>query len=233
MSLLTLSGVRAGYGTVEVLRGVDLTVPPGSIVALLGANGAGKTSLLRVASGLLRPTAGEVSLAGESVVGSGAHRRAAAGLCLIPEGRSIFTELTVEENLAMFAHGRGVESAVAQAVESFPPLGNRLRQKAGTMSGGEQQMLAVCRALVTAPTLVMADELSVGLAPVVIDRILDAVVGLRDRGISLLVVEQYVDRILDVADYVYVLHKGSIAFVGEPAQMKDDDLFHKYLGGAA
>lgn len=233
MSVLQLAGVHAGYGPVEVLRGVDLTVPAGSIVALLGANGAGKTSTLRVAAGFLPTRRGRVSFAGEAVTASRPHARAAAGLCLIPEGRGVFTQLTVRENVAMFAGGREVDDAVAKATEAFPVLGKRLGQVAGTLSGGEQQMLAVSRALITSPLLVMADELSVGLAPVVIDAILDAVLGMRAAGTSLLVVEQYVDRLLAVADYVYVLHKGTPVFVGEPKQFEDADVFEHYLGGAA
>lgn len=230
---LALQGVDAGYGSVRVLREVDLHVPSGAVVALLGANGAGKTTLLRVAAGLLRPTAGEVLVDGEPAGSVGADRRSRAGLCLLPEGRGIFTDLTVRENLRMFAGPARLGEALEIATEAFPRLGERLHQRAGTLSGGEQQMLAVCRALVTDPGLVMADELSVGLAPVVIDRIFDAVGGLRERGCSLLIVEQYVDRILEIADYVYLLHKGSVVFVGEPAQLADRDVFEEYLGRSA
>jgi branched-chain amino acid transport system ATP-binding protein len=230
---LRLEGIDAGYGTVTVLRSIDLVVPSGSVVALLGANGAGKTTLLRVAAGLLRPTAGEVRINGEPAGAAGADRRSAAGLCLLPEGRGIFTDLTVRENLRMFAGSERRRDAVEIAAAAFPRLGERMDQRAGTMSGGEQQMLAVCRALVTQPGIVMADELSVGLAPVVIDYIFEAVNSLRASGCSLLIVEQYVDRILEIADYVYVLHKGSIAFVGEPGQFADRDLFDEYLGRSA
>jgi len=231
--MLRLEGIRAGYRRTQVLHGVDLVVPEGSAVGLLGANGAGKTTLLRVAAGLTAPTAGSVRLAGEPVDGLGAHERARRGLCLIPEGRAIFRQLTVRENLALQAGGKGVDDAVERAAAAFPVLRDRLGQTAGTLSGGQQQMLAVARALVTNPRLVLADELSVGLAPVVIDEIFAAVQVLRETGVSLLIVEQYVDRVLAVADYVYVLHKGRVVFVGEPAQCRAVDIFSRYLGSVA
>ena len=230
--MLTLSAVRAGYGRVEVLRGVDLTVPAGSVVALLGANGAGKTTLLRVAAGLLAPTAGEVLLDGRPVTAARTHRRVRRGLCLIPEGRGIFRPLTVRENLAMFAGGRHVPAAIRTAAAAFPVLGERLSLRAGTLSGGQQQMLAVSRAFLGDYGLIMADELSVGLAPVVVDEIFASIDMLRSQGRALLIVEQYVDRVLDIADYVYILHKGQIAFVGEPGQCRRSGVFERYLGSA-
>jgi branched-chain amino acid transport system ATP-binding protein len=228
--MLRLDGIRAGYGRTEVLHGVDIVVPPGSAVALLGANGAGKSTLLRVASGLLPARAGRITLGSDEVTDSPPHRRARRGLCLIPEGRAIFRQLTVGQNLAMHVGGRAVDTAVERAVAAFPVLGERLGQIAGTLSGGQQQMLAVARALVTDPQVVLADELSVGLAPVVVDEIFQAVEVLRREGRSLLLVEQYVDRALAVADYVYIIHKGSIVFVGEPAQARSADIFSEYLG---
>ena len=230
--MLTLSGVHAGYGRVEVLRGVDLTVPAGSVVALLGANGAGKTTLLRVAAGLVAPTAGEVELEGRPVGAARAHDRARQGLCLIPEGRGIFRPLSVRENVAMFAGGRDVPAAIRTAAAAFPILGERLSERAGTLSGGQQQMLAVSRAFLGDYRLIMADELSVGLAPVVVDEIFASIDMLRSQGRALLIVEQYVDRVLDIADYVYILHKGRIAFVGEPGQCRHSGVFDKYLGSA-
>jgi len=231
--MLQLDGIRAGYGRTQVLHGVDLVVPEGSAVGLLGANGAGKTTLLRVAAGLMPPTAGSVRFDDEPVERLSAHDRARRGLCLIPEGRAIFRQLSVRENLAMQVGGRGVGEAIDKAATAFPVLRDRLEQQAGTLSGGQQQMLAVARALVTNPRLVLADELSVGLAPVVIDEIFEAVQALRDAGVSLLIVEQYVDRVLAVADYVYVLHKGRVVFVGEPAQCRAVDIFSRYLGSVA
>jgi branched-chain amino acid transport system ATP-binding protein len=231
--MLRLTGVRAGYRRSEVLHGVDLLVPPGAAVALLGANGAGKSTLLRVAAGLLPATGGSVWFGEERIDRLSTHERTRRGLCLIPEGRAIFRQLTVRQNLAMQVGGKGVDAAVDRAVAAFPMLGERLGQVAGTLSGGQQQMLAVARALVTDPAVVLADELSVGLAPVVVDEIFEAVAALRAAGRSLLIVEQYVDRALAVADYVYILHKGRIAFVGEPAQCRAEDVYQQYLGSVA
>jgi branched-chain amino acid transport system ATP-binding protein len=231
--MLRLSGVRAGYRRTEVLHGVELVVPPGAAVALLGANGAGKSTLLRAAAGLLPITGGSVWFGDERIDGLSTHERTRRGLCLIPEGRAIFRQLTVRQNLAMQVGGKGVDAAVERAVAAFPILGDRLGQVAGTLSGGQQQMLAVARALVTDPAVVLADELSVGLAPVVVDEIFEAVQVLRAAGRSLLIVEQYVERALAVADYVYILHKGRIAFVGEPAQCQAEDVYRQYLGSVA
>lgn len=228
--MLHLQGIRAGYGPVEVLHGVDLTVPAGEVVALLGPNGAGKSALLKVAAGLVRPAAGRVVLDGVAVEGLPPYARSRAGVCLIPEGRGIFRTLTVRENLAMQVQDGDVGGAVEVAAGFFPVLGRRLSQVAATLSGGEQQMLAVARALVTQPSVVLADELSLGLAPVVVDEIFSAVGTLRAGGCALLIVEQYVERVLDVADYVVVLHKGRVAFVGEPAQCRDGSLFEQYVG---
>jgi branched-chain amino acid transport system ATP-binding protein len=230
---LELQGVRAGYGNIEVLHGVDLRVPAGRTVALLGANGAGKSTLLGVIAGLVPVRGGELVADGRPVTREPAHRRSRQGICLIPEGRGIFRHLTVRKNLAMFVGNGRLPEAIERVGHWFPKLPQRLEQVAGTLSGGEQQMLATSRALLGDASLVMADELSVGLAPVVVDEIFDAVRTLRDEGRSLLIVEQYADRVLGVADYVYILHKGSVAFVGEPAQLADDSLFHRYLGGGA
>jgi branched-chain amino acid transport system ATP-binding protein len=230
---LRLKDVWAGYGRVNVLRGVDLVVPGGSAVALLGANGAGKSTLLLTAAGHLRPTRGHVLLDGGAVERWRPSARAKAGMCLIPEGRGIFRLLTVRENLAMQAGGHDVDAAVARAAGAFPILGERLDQIAGTLSGGQQQMLAVARAFVTEAPLVLADELSIGLAPVIVDEILAAVEKLRADGRSLLVVEQYAERILPIVDYVYVLHKGRVVFVGEPGQCRASTLFERYMHGAA
>ncbi len=228
--MLMLEGATAGYGRVEVLRGVDLTVPRASVVALLGANGAGKTTLLKTAAGLVPTTAGRVIFDGVDLSRQPANRRAAAGLCLIPEGRGIFRSLTVRENLMLHvAHRRAVGRALDIATTAFPVLGERLGQQAGSLSGGQQQMLAVSRALVCEPRVVLADELSLGLAPVVVDDILAGLRRVRDLGCSLLVVEQYVHRALELADYVYVLHRGQVAFVGETAQCSED-VFRRYLG---
>jgi branched-chain amino acid transport system ATP-binding protein len=231
--MLEVRNLHAGYQNLEVLHRVDLKVPSGRTVALLGANGAGKTTLLNVIAGLVPAAAGDILVDGRSVVSEPAHLRARDGICLVPEGRGIFRHLTVRKNIAMFLSGRNLGAALERVGRWFPRLTERLEQVAGTMSGGEQQMLAVCRALLVDAPIVMADELSVGLAPVVVDEIFDAVEMLRAEGRSLLIVEQYADRVLRVADYVYILHKGAIEFVGEPAQLADGSLFHRYLGGSA
>ena len=233
MALLEVRGLRAGYGRTEVLRGVDLTVPEGATVVLLGPNGAGKTTLLRTLAGLLPATAGEVRFRGEPLRRLSAHRRARRGVCLIPEGRGIFRRLTVRENLVVQADGGGVAAAVDRAAALFPILGQRLDQPAGTLSGGQQQMLALARAFVTGAPLILADELSMGLAPVVVDDIFAALGALRREGRSLLLVEQYVERAVAVADYVYILGKGHIVFAGEPAECTSGAVFARYLEGAA
>lgn len=233
MKRLELKGVRTGYGTVEILHGVDLTVPKGRSVALLGANGAGKTTLLKAVAGLLRTNGGEILLGGQKIDKLSNHDRSRQGLCLIPEGRGIFPALTVRENLAMFCRGKAIAQGVERAAAAFPKLGDRLGQQAGTLSGGEQQMLAFARALITNPQVILADELSWGLAPVIVDEIFDAVRALADQGCSLLLVEQYVDRVLSVVDYVYVLHKGTVVLVAQPNQCRGNVLFEQYLGSVA
>jgi branched-chain amino acid transport system ATP-binding protein len=230
---LRFDRVSAGYGRLNVLRDADLVVPEGSAVALLGANGAGKSTLLLTAAGQVRPTRGHVFLDGRPVERWSPSQRAKAGLCLIPEGRGIFRLLTVRENLAMQARGRDVEAAIERATAAFPILGERLGQVAGTLSGGQQQMLAVARAFVSDAPLILADELSMGLAPVIVDEILAAIEKLRSEGRSLLIVEQFAERMLPIVDYVYILHKGRIVFLGEPAQCTANTVFDRYLHGAA
>lgn len=230
--MLRLEGIQAGYGKLPVLHGLDLVVPDGSTVALLGANGAGKSTLLKVAAGLLRPTAGRVFIDDHEVNAERTWRRARR-LCLIPEGRGIFRQLSVRENLAMYVSGRDVEAAIERAADAFPILAQRLSQQAGTLSGGQQQMLALTRALVTDAQVILADELSIGLAPVIVDEIFQAVEALRAQRRSILLVEQYVDRALAVAEYVYILHKGRVVFVGEPTQCRDHEIFERYMGSVA
>ena len=231
MIALDVAGLRSGYGRAEVLHGVDLRVPAGKAVALLGSNGAGKTTLLRTLAGLNAARGASIRLHGEAIEDRPAHARARAGICLIPEGRGIFRRLSVRENLAM--HGGKKDLVIDRAASLFPLLKDRLGQEAGTLSGGQQQMLALARALVKDPTVVLADELSVGLAPVVVDEILEALNVLRAEGKSLLVVEQYVERAVAMADYVYILNKGRVVFVGEPSQCASGAVFERYLGGGA
>jgi len=227
--MFTLDNIVAGYAETTVLRGVSLTVPDGSVVALLGANGAGKTTLLRVASGLLRPTSGTMTLDGIDVTGHRPHQLAGRGVCHVPEGRGIFPSLTVRENLSL-AGGPGGKDALDQAVEAFPRLGERLGQTAGTMSGGEQQMLALARAYIAHPKVMLLDEVSMGLAPKVVDEIFEFLGRVAHEGASLLLVEQYVTRALALADYVYLMNRGQIAYRGEPSELQDEDVFARYLG---
>jgi branched-chain amino acid transport system ATP-binding protein len=228
--MFTLEDVCAGYGGTRVLRDVNLTVPPGSVVALLGANGAGKTTLLRVASGLLRPTSGRVTLNDRDVTQLRPFELVSAGVCHVPEGRGVFPNLTVRDNLTLQSlHGREKES-IDRAVGAFPRLGERLSQLAGTMSGGEQQMLALARTYVQTPKVALLDEVSMGLAPKIVDEIFEFLSLLRSQGSSLLLVEQYVTRALAIADYVYLLHRGEISFAGEPSELEDEDVFAQYIG---
>ena len=229
--MLRLDSIVAGYAETTVLRGVSLTVPDGSVVALLGANGAGKTTLLRVASGLLRPSAGKMILDGADVTNARPHQLAARGVCHVPEGRGVFPSLTVRENLSL-AGGPGGKSALEKAVEAFPRLGERIGQTAGTMSGGEQQMLALARAYIADPTVMLLDEVSMGLAPKIVDEIFEFLGKIASEGASLLLVEQYVTRALGLADYVYLMNRGQIAYRGEPSELEDEDVFARYLGTA-
>jgi len=228
--MLTIEGVSAGYAGVRVLRDVSLVVPRSSVVALLGPNGAGKTTLLRVASGLLRPAAGRITLDGEDVTGLASHQLAARGLCHVPEGRGVFPPLSVRENLVLFAAPGAERTAVERATEAFPRLKDRLDQAAGTMSGGEQQMLALARAYLSGAPVILLDEVSMGLAPVVVDGIFEFLERVADEGTSLLIVEQYVNKALAIADYAYILGRGRITFAGDASELVDEDVFHRYLG---
>jgi branched-chain amino acid transport system ATP-binding protein len=227
---LSLRGVSSGYGRSTVLRDVDLDVAAGTVTALLGPNGAGKTTILRTASGLLRPSKGSVLIDGVDVTDSSPSSRAANGMCHIPEGRAIFPSLTVRENLRLLVRRRGDQDVYQRAVEAFPALGKRMSQTAGSMSGGEQQMLALARAFVQDPRLVLVDEASLGLAPLVVDDIFDFLERLKARGASLLVVDQFVVRALALADHVYVVSNGQLVFDGTPESLQGSDLFERYLG---
>jgi branched-chain amino acid transport system ATP-binding protein len=225
-----LEGITAGYTGTPVLRNVSITVPAGRVVALLGPNGAGKTTLLRVASGLMEPMSGAIRLGGTSLVGKPTDVFARAGICHIPEGRGIFRSLTVKENLLLQAPAGQEGVAVERAVDAFPRLGERLDQRAGTMSGGEQQMLAVARAYLSNPTLVLLDEVSLGLAPKVVDEIFDFLARLVSTGASLLLVEQYIARALAIADFIFILNQGEIAFAGETHELDHAEIFRTYVG---
>ncbi|MFE4963773.1 ABC transporter ATP-binding protein [Streptomyces sp. NPDC056660] len=230
--LLEVRGIDAGYGGLGVLEDVSFTVPRNSVVALLGPNGAGKTTLLRVISGLLRPTGGHVLFDGEDITAARPHRRARQGLCHIPEGRGVYPSLTVRENLVLHTWKRQERAAVERAVENFPVLGRKLNQRAGELSGGQQQMLSVVRSYLDDPRLVLVDEVSMGLAPVVVDQIYEFLARIIREGASLLLVEQYVNRALAAADRVCVLAKGRIAYDGEPTGIREE-IFEHYLGTAS
>ena len=231
--MLELRNVSAGYENHVVLKNVTLKVPDSSVVALLGANGAGKTTLLRVASGLLRPADGRIDLDGRDLTGWSPHELVSVGVCHVPEGRGIFPSLTVRENLLMQCRAGSEADELERATAVFPVLGSRMSQAAGTMSGGEQQMLALARAYIQRPRIALLDEVSMGLAPVIVDEIFEFLSLLASQGASLLLVEQYISRALEIADYVYLLHKGEIRFAGEPGELEGADIFKEYVGAGA
>jgi branched-chain amino acid transport system ATP-binding protein len=225
-----LDRIVAGYGETPVLRNVSLTVPKATVVALLGPNGAGKTTLLRVASGLMAPMAGDIRLDGTSLVGKPTEDFARAGICHIPEGRGIFRSMTVKDNLLLQSPPGQETASLERAIDVFPRLGERLDQRAGTMSGGEQQMLAVARAYLANPSIVLLDEVSLGLAPKIVDEIFAFLDRLAELGASLLVVEQYVNRALAIADFVFILNQGQVVFAGESHELDQAEIFRTYVG---
>ncbi len=228
--ILELRDVRAGYGPVEVVHGVSLSVPTGAVVALLGPNGGGKTTMLNVCAGTLAPSAGEVCFAGEAVTKLSADGRARRGICTVPEGRGIFPNLTVRENLLMATQvGVPMDRIESVAVAQFPRLGSKRKQLAGTLSGGEQQMLALARAFATDPKVLLLDELSLGLAPIVVGELYDKVRELASGGLSILLVEQFARTALPIADAAAVVLQGVIAHQGSPAEM-EEALAASYLG---
>jgi len=223
--LLELRDVYAGYGPFRSLFGIDLQVPPRSVLALLGANGSGKTTVVRVASGLIVPTSGHLYFDGADVTGQRAYRLAQKVVVHAPEGRSVFASLTVEDNLVLTFREvfgrRGTKAKLEQAYELFPRMGERRRQLAGTLSGGEQRMLSLARVLVRGPKLLITDELSLGLAPVIIDEVYETLGTIRDSGCSLMIVEQHVHQALTLADQVVVLAKGRVVLSGTREEMGD------------
>jgi branched-chain amino acid transport system ATP-binding protein len=229
-NLLELRDIRAAYDGIDVLYGVDLSVPRGSVVALLGPNGAGKTTTLRVASALHAPTGGDVLIAGRRVNGARPEELARHGLCLVPEGRGIFPNLSVRENLRMMTYsGRSMHAVEDFTFERFPRLRDRRAQLAGTLSGGEQQMLAMARGLATEPALLLLDELSMGLAPIIVEELYEIVAQIARQGVSILVVEQFARTVLGVADYAAIMVHGRIAKVGRPSEL-EAELSTAYLG---
>ena len=230
---LQLIGVHAAYGRIEVLHGVDLTVPRGSVLALLGPNGAGKTTTIRVSSGQLRPTAGCFHVAGKHLNGSSPDALARAGVCTIPEGRGIFPNLTVVENLELITYSGGRFADIKDRVFGlFPRLAERRKQLAGTLSGGEQQMLAIARAVATQPGLLLLDEISMGLAPKIVEELYGIVGDVARSGVAILLVEQFAAMALSVADYAAVMVQGRIRTVGEPKDV-EHELHSAYFGGGS
>lgn len=227
---LEVTDLSSGYGDTTVLRGVSVTVPVGAVTALLGPNGAGKTTFLRTVSGLIPATGGSIEMGGADITRTRADRRFAGGLCHVPEGRGVFRGLSVRDNIIMQA-GKGDESqAIERATEAFPILGERLQQRASTLSGGQQQMLAMAAAYVRDPKLVLVDEASLGLAPMIVDEIFAFLERRTLEGASLLIVDQFVHRALQMATSAYVLNRGSIAFEGSARDLLDSNVFEQYLG---
>lgn len=232
--LLSVENLRAGYGAVEVLRGVDIRISHGELIALLGSNGAGKTTLNAVMSGLLAPRSGRVIFDGEDLTGVHYRRIVQAGLIQVPEGRKVFPNLTVLENLELGAFTRArqrLSENIGRVFETFPRLRERMTQLAGTMSGGEQQMLAIGRGLMAEPKLLILDEPSLGLSPLLVEELFTLIAKLRTDGLAILLVEQNVGQSLDIADRAYVMENGTIRFSGTATELlASDTLRQAYLG---
>lgn len=238
--MLSIKNLEAGYGKVKVLHGIDLEVPKGRVVTLIGSNGAGKTTTMRAISGMIRPSAGEVSLAGTRIDGLEAHSIARLGMAHSPEGRRVFPTLSVTDNLMLGAFPRltgartrgDVPGDLDRAMDLFPRLKERRTQLAGTLSGGEQQMLAMARAIMQNPELVLLDEPSMGLAPILVEEVFRIIARLKSEGVTMLLVEQFASAALNVADYGYVLENGRISVHGDAARLKNDPaVVAAYLGG--
>jgi len=239
--MLTIQNLEAAYGKVQVLHGISLEVPQGKLVTLIGSNGAGKTTTMRAISGMIKPTAGSISLAGKDITGLDSHRIARAGLAHSPEGRRVFATMSVTDNLLLGAFPRftrarpkgDVQRDLEKAMELFPRLKERRNQLAGTLSGGEQQMLAMARAVMLNPDVVLLDEPSMGLAPILVEEVFRIITRLKSEGVTMLLVEQFAAAALNVADYGYVLENGRISVHGPAESLKNDPkVVAAYLGGA-
>lgn len=233
--MLSTEGVHAAYGAIVALQGVSLNVEEGEMVGVVGVNGAGKSTLLKVISGIVKPTEGTVTFQGELIVGQVPESIVRKGISLVPEGRHVFPSLTVAENLRLGAATRrdrvGIRQDMDEMCERFPILRERLRQVAGTLSGGEQQQLVIARALMSRPKLLMLDEPSLGLAPILVDSVFDMVDRLRDRGVAILLVEQNVRRTLEIVDRAYLMNTGIVEFSGQPDELlQHADIESAYLG---
>ena len=240
--MLTISNLQAAYGKVQVLHGISLEVPKGKVVTLIGSNGAGKTTTMRAISGMLKPRGGTVTLGGKDVTGQDSHQIARAGLAHSPEGRRVFATMSVTDNLLLGAFPRFTRSRpkgdiahdLARALELFPRLKERQTQLAGTLSGGEQQMLAMARAVMLNPEVILLDEPSMGLAPILVDEVFRIILRLKEQGITMLLVEQFAAAALNVADYGYVLENGKISVHGPADKLQNDPAVQAaYLGGGA
>jgi branched-chain amino acid transport system ATP-binding protein len=232
--MLEVHGLDVHYGSSQALFGVSLSVAPGTVLALLGANGAGKSTFARSVSGLVSPSSGTVLFEGQDVTGLSAHRIRSLGLAYVPEGRGIFPGLTVIDNLRMAVgqeQRRDRPAAIERAIERFPILGSRRTQRAGSLSGGEQQMLALARALAVSPKLIIADELSLGLAPLVTESVFEGLEAARQAGITIVLSEQYVHRALAMADHCVILTRGEVGWSG-PAAEAGQEVINRYLGEA-
>jgi branched-chain amino acid transport system ATP-binding protein len=234
MALLEVDDIHAHYGSIEALKGVSLTVDEGEVVTLIGSNGAGKSTTLRSISGLTPASSGTITFGGQEITRVPAHEIVSHGIALVPEGRHCFARMTVRENLDLGAYGRraaDISQDLEQVYELFPRLHERERQKAGTMSGGEQQMLAIGRALMARPRLLMLDEPSMGIAPILVQRIYETIAEINRGGMTILLVEQNANYALDVARRGYVLETGQVALANDSAQLRDDpDVQKAYLG---
>ena len=235
MSMLKVEDLHVYYGSIHAIKGVSFEVNEGEVVTLIGANGAGKSTTLNTISGLLKPRSGDVTFEGKSIVGVPAHKIISHGLALCPEGRRVFLQMTVQENLEMggFTRPAGeIDASIQDVYQRFPRLKERRRQIAGTLSGGEQQMLAMGRALMSHPKLLMLDEPSMGLAPILVEQIFGIVKELRNSGTTILLVEQNAQMALSVADRAYVLETGKISMSGDAKALLTDERVQKaYLGG--
>lgn len=238
--MLTIQNLHAAYGKVEVLHGISLEVPKGKLVTLIGSNGAGKTTTMRAISGMLKPKSGSVTLGGKDVTGLDSHRIARAGLAHSPEGRRVFASMSVTDNLLLGAFPRftrarpkgDIKGDLDKALELFPRLKERRDQLAGTLSGGEQQMLAMARAVMLNPEVILLDEPSMGLAPILVEEVFRIITRLKGEGVTMLLVEQFAAAALNVADYGYVLENGSISVHGPAESLKTDPkVIAAYLGG--
>lgn len=232
---IELGDLCVSYGIVPALRGVNITLRKGQIVTIIGANGAGKSTMMKTMAGLLRPSSGSIRLFGEDVSGLSAEKLVPRGLSLVPEGRRLFGAMSVGENMALGAYCRGNAAAVAQdferALSYFPDLKHRLKTVAGTLSGGQQQMVAVARALMSSPRVMLLDEPTIGLAPAVVDTISSVIRAIRDSGVDVILVEQNAEIALEVADYGYVLEDGNVVMQGLASELaSNDDVQRAYLG---